>query len=133
MGLPLRLDSPTQRMRALLAQRFRRIRERAFAQRLCRDAVQALGAVRTAQPELRGEELHEAVLERWLPVDGLAPRVILRRTRSSIEGWGTEREPRFTDVVSYVIVTEYLKQDAEVSGMNMDLAAFLARRIDRRL
>ena len=123
-------ESPTQRLRALIAERLKRIEEWRFARRTCAESLTAYRAVHAALPELEGDELYEAVIARRLKVDAANAHAILWRTHASLEDWGSDRTPKFIDVVKYMIVSEYLGQEADESGMTMDLGAFLARRID---
>lgn len=127
------MESPTQRLRALLTDRLRRLEEWRFARRVCAESLTAYRALHEAQPELKGDALYEAVIARRLNLDAANARAIMRRTHASVEDWGSDREPRFIDVVKYMIVSEYLGQEAAEDGMNIDLGAFLTQRIDPRL
>ncbi len=64
--------------------------------------------------------------------DGAA-RAVLDRTYQSLADWGSDRAPKFLDVVRYMIVNEYLDAATGERGMSVDLAAFLAQRIDAKL
>ncbi len=123
-------DSPTQRLRALLADKLKRIEERLFAGRVCSESLVAFHAIRKLQPALAGDALYEAVVARRVNLDAAGARAIVRRTHASLEDWAGDRGPTFRDVVKYMIVTEYLGQEADERGMNLDLGPFLAKRID---
>jgi hypothetical protein len=127
------MESPTQRLRALLADRLGRLEEWRFARRVCAESLAAYRALREAQPELKGDALYEAVIARRLNLDAANARAIMRRTHASVEDWENDREPQFIDVVKYMIVSEYLGQEAAEVGMRIDLGAFLTQRIDPRL
>ena len=123
-------ESPTQRLRALLADKVKRIEERLFAGRVCSESLAAYHAIRNLHPQLRGDELYEAVIARRVNLDAAGGRAIVWRTHASLEDWAGERGCSFRDVVKYMIVTEYLGQEADERGMNLDLGPFLAKRID---
>jgi hypothetical protein len=130
MDEPVNPESPTARLKALLLGRLRRRDERRFAARVCNEALAALAAVRVAQPALRDEALYEAVIARRLKVDAAAAHSLMRRVRESNEDWESERPTRFIDVVKYMIVSEYLAQEKDATGVVLDLNPFLAERID---
>jgi hypothetical protein len=123
-------ESPTQRLRALLADKVKRIEERLFAGRVCSESLAAFHAIRKLQPQLAGDDLYEAVVARRVKLDAAGAHSIVRRTHASLEDWASDRDLTFRDVVKYMIVTEYLGQEADQSGMNLDLGPFLAKRID---
>lgn len=123
-------ESPTQRLRALLADKVKRIEERLFAGRVCAESLAAYHAIRNLHPQLRGDELYEAVIARRVNLDAAGAHAIVRRTHASLEDWAGERICSFRDVVKYMIVSEYLGQEASTRGMNLDLGPFLAKRID---
>ena len=127
------VESPTQRLRAMLAARLKRSSERRFANRVCTEVLAALHAVRAQQPELRGDELYEAVVARRGNLDAAQARLIVARANESLEDWGSDREAKFIDVVKYLVVSEYLAHRAGVDGMSLDLGAFLTQRIDSLL
>jgi hypothetical protein len=55
------------------------------------------------------------------------------RVHGSVENWEGDYVAKFIDVVKYMIVSEYIGQDASVEGMGLDLGPFLAPRIDAHL
>ena len=124
------VESPTQRLRSLIAERLKRVEERRFANRVCKESLAALRAVRAEQPDLKGDDLYEAVISRRVQLDNASAHAIMWRTHASLDDWGGNRTPRFIDVVKYMIVSEYLGQESEARGISIDLGAFLARRID---
>ncbi len=127
------IESPTQRLRALIAARLKKIDERRFANRVCSELLVALNAVCAAHADLKGDDLYEAVVARRSNLDPVQARAIVRRAHESLEDWGTDRDPKFIDVAKYVIVSEYLGQEALEDGMSIDLGALLTKRIDPHL
>lgn len=127
------IESPTQRLRALIAARLKKIDERRFANRVCSELLVALNAVCAAHADLKGDDLYEAVVARRSKLDPVQARAIVRRAHESLEDWGTDRDPKFIDVAKYVIVSEYLGQEALEDGMSIDLGALLTKRIDPHL
>jgi hypothetical protein len=125
-----KIESPTQRLRAMLSDKIKRIEERLFAGRVCSESLAAYHAVRKLHPELGGDDLYEAVIARRVNLDSAGARAIVWRTHASLEDWASDRGPTFRDVVKYMIVSEYLGQEADERGMNIDLGPFLAKRID---
>ena len=125
--------SPTQRLRALFADRVKRVEEWRFAQRVCAESLKTLQQVRATQPDLKGDALYEAVIAKRLNLDVASAHAIMWRTHASLEDWVTDSEPKFIDVVKYMIVSEYLGQEAVETGMSIDLGAFLSKRIDPHL
>jgi hypothetical protein len=124
------IESPTQRLRALLAARIRRGAERRFANRICTESLSALQAVRATQAGLKGDALYEAVVARRTNLDTAQARAIVERAHESLEDWGNNRAAKFIDVVKYMIVSEYLEQKTAPDGMTIDLGALLTPRID---
>ncbi len=86
----------------------KRAEELRFASRICAESLTALAEVRAARPQLSGDELYAAVIARRLASDERKARAILDRTYASLEDWGNDREPKLLDVVTYMIVSEYL-------------------------
>ena len=127
------IESPTQRLRTLIAARLKRIEEWRFSRRVCAESLAALRAVQAAQPDLKGDALYEAVIARRTKLDAAGVQSILRRVHVSIEDWDNDRDPKLFDVVKYMIVSEYLGQDAHESGMAINLGTFLTPLIDPRL
>ena len=126
-------QSPTQRLKALFLARLRRYEERRFASRVCSESLAALHAVRAQQPSLSGDQLYEATIARRLNLDAAGAHAMMWRIHGSIEDWESDRVLRFIDVVKYMIVDEYLSQEALAEGMSLDLGAFLSARIDPHL
>ena len=126
-------ESPTQRLKAAFLGRLKRFEERRFARQVCTEVLAALRAVRAQQPTLKGEALYEAVIGRRLQLDPAGAHAMMWRIRASYEDWETEREPKFIDVVKYLIVSEYLGQEVTAGGMRLDLGQFLSERIDPQL
>ena len=127
------VETPTQRLRALFSDRLKRIEEWRFATRVCNESQKAYRTVRAAQPELKGDDLYEAVIAKRINLDAANAHAIMWRVHASLEDWGADRVPKFIDVVKYMIVSEYLGQEATEDGMSIDLGAFLARRIEPHL
>lgn len=123
-------ESPTQRFRALFGARRKRAEELRFASRVCSESLAALAFVRAERPQLSGDELYEAVIARRTLRSGREARALLDRTYASLGDWGNEREPRLLDVVTYMIVSEYLAATPGEKGMSIDLRGFLAQHID---
>ena len=127
------IESPTQRLKAAFLGRLKRFEERRFARQVCDESLAALHAVQAQQPALQGEALYEAVIARRLHLEGAGARALMWRIRGSIEDWESERELKFIDAVKYMIVSEYLGQEAPASGMRLDLGPYLSERIDPHL
>jgi hypothetical protein len=127
------IESPTQRLRALIANRLKRIEEWRFAKRVCAESVAALNAVRAEQAGLQGDELYEAVVARRSQLSAAQARAVVWHAHESLEDWGNDRDPKLIDVVKYMIVSEYLGRDAREDGMTIDLNAFLSQRMDKQL
>jgi hypothetical protein len=127
------IQSPTQRLRALLTTRLRRNVERRFANRVCNESLAALHAVRATQAELHGEALYEAVVARRANLDAAQARIIVQRANESLEDWGHDRPAQFIDVVKYLIVSEFMAKQSGADGMTIDLGALLSPRIDLQL
>ena len=125
--------TPTQRLRALIAARLKKIDERRFANRVCAELVAALNTVRAAQADLKGDALYEAVVAKRSKLDAAQARAVVWHAHESLEDWGTDRDPKFIDVAKYVIASEYLGREAIEDGMTLDLGEFLTRRIDPQL
>jgi hypothetical protein len=122
--------SSTQRLRALVAKKFKRLEERQFAKRVCSESLAAYHAIRNLHPQLKGDALYEAVVAKRSSIDAAAAKAIISGVNISVDDWVSNRNAMFRDVVRYMIVTEYLRQDIANQGMEMDLGPFLAKRID---
>jgi hypothetical protein len=123
-------ESVTRRLRALLTAPLKRRAERRFASRVCAESLAALQAVRATQADLQGDALYEAVVAIRTKFDAAQAHAIVQRARESLEGWGNDREAKFIDVVKYMIVSEYLRQNTGEDGMIIDIGALLKPRID---
>jgi len=95
--------------------------------------VAALAGVRAEQPKLSGDELYAAVVARRKSCDARAAGAILDRTYASLEDWGSDRLPKLIDVITYMIVSEYLAATPGEKGMSIDLRAFLTPHFDPSL
>ena len=126
-------ESPTQRLKTLFQARLRRFEEKRFAGRICSEALAALQAVLAQHPTLTGDALYEAVIGRRLKLGAADAHALMWRVHGSVENWEGDYVPKFVDVVKYMIVSEYVAQDASVEGMTLDLGQFLAPRIDPQL
>ena len=125
--------APPSRFRNLFGGRRKRNEELRFADRVCTESLAALAEVRAARPQLSGDDLYEAVIARRLRLGERAARMILQRAYDSLADWGSDRAPKFLDVVRYMIVNEYLDAVSGARGMSLDLGAFLAQHIDPQL
>jgi hypothetical protein len=54
----------------------------------------------------------------------------VQRAHESLEGWGSDREAKFIDVVKCMIVSEYLRQNPGEVGMIINIDALLRPHID---
>lgn len=126
-------ESPTRWLRALLTAPLRRRAERRFASRVCAESLAALQVVRATQANLHADALYEAVVASRTKLDAAQAHAIVRRAHESLGDWGNDREAKFIDVVQYMIVSEYLSQNAGDDGMIIDIGALLRPRIDARL
>ncbi len=133
MDISAIIESPTHRLRALLATRVKRRVERSFASRVCDESLAALHAVLAARPELQGDALYEAVVSRRTNLNPAQASAIVQRANESLEDWGNDRTAKLIDVVRYMIVSEYMAQQAGTEGMIIDLGALLTPRIDPQL
>jgi predicted methyltransferase len=120
-------------LRALLTAPLKRRAERRFAGRVCAESLAALQVVRATQANLQGDALYEAVVASRTKLDATRARAVVLRAHESLEGWGNDREAKLIDVVQYMIVSEYLSQNAGNEGMIIDIGALLKPRIDPRL
>jgi hypothetical protein len=123
-------ESPTRRLRALLTAALKRRAERRFVSRVCAESLAALQAVRATQADLQGDALYEAVVASRTKFDAAQAHAIVQRAHESLAGWGNDREAKFIDVVQYMIVSEYLRQNTGSGGMSIDIGALLKPRVD---
>ena len=126
------VESPTRRLRALIAEQFKRRSEQRFAERVCAESLAALGAVRALRSpaSLQGDALYEAVVAQRTGQDAAHCHAIVQRAHESLANWGSERAALFIDVVKVMIVGEYLAAHPAEEGMSINLDALLAARID---
>ena len=133
MDISAIIESPTQRLRALFTARVRRRDERNFASRVCDESLAALHAVLATRAGLQGDALYEAVVAQRANLGPAQASAIVRGAKESLEDWGNDRDAKFIDVVRYMIVSEYMAQQAGTDGMIIDLGALLTPRIDPQL
>ena len=122
--------SPARRLLAFITAPLKRRAERRFATRVLAESLAALKAVRATQADLQGDALYQAVVASRTKFDAAQARAVVRRAHESLEGWGNYRDAKFIDVVHYMIVSEYLRQNAGEDGMIIDIGALLKPRID---
>ena len=126
-------ESPTQRLRTLLVDGTRQLREWRFARRVCNEALRAYDEVRERSPALAGPALYEAVIAQRLQLDPAQAQRMLQDAHASREDWDNERGVCLRDVVLYMIVSEYLREGKGHRGMSLDLPSFLDQRVPAHL
>lgn len=126
-------ESPTQRLRTLLADGTRQLREWRFARKVCNEALRAYDRVRERSPALSGTALYEAVIAQRLRLDPQQAGRMLQDAHASREDWDNDRPVCLRDVVLYMIVSEYLREGKGHRGMSLDLAQFLDQRVPAHL
>ena len=126
-------ESPTQRLRALLVDGTRQLREWRFARRVCNEVLLAYRLVHQQSPALAGAPLYTAVIAQRLRLDPAQAQRLLHDAHASREDWENERDASLRDVVHYMIVSEYLREGKGHRGMLMDLRSFLDERVPAHL
>ena len=89
--------------------------------------------VSDAQPQLTGITLYQEVLVRRFGLDVEVARHVLQRVRQSFCEWPHRREPRFRDVVSYLIMDEYMQAHSSKGGTYTDMRRMVSRIISSDL
>ncbi len=125
--------SPTQRLRTLLVDGTRQLREWRFARRVCTESLRAYDHVRERSPSLAGAPLYEAVVAQRLKLDAQQAGRLVRDAHASREDWEHERPVCLRDVVLFMIVSEYLREGKGHRGMSLDLGNFLDQRVPAHL
>jgi hypothetical protein len=101
-------------------------REKRFAQRASREALQLLQQMMTEKPGLKGKALYESFVVRRVGVDAAAAHALVRRAEDSFAAWPVDRAVNFRDVVHYIIVNEHLGEGAAPRGTRMDMGEIVA-------
>jgi hypothetical protein len=126
-------ESPTQRLRTLLVDGTRQLREWRFARRVCNEALRAYDSVRERSPALAGAPLYEAVVAQRLRIDAQQASRLVQDAYASREDWEHDRPVCLRDVVLFMIVSEYLREGKGHRGMSLDLGNFLEQRVPAHL
>ena len=106
------------------------VAETRFARRYCREWLVSYEKMRAAQPDLTGKALYAAVVSERLGGSTAEVETILRRAEQSFCEWPTEHPLRFKDVVSYLVVTEYLRDHQASPGTQTNMLNVVARAIE---
>ena len=105
------------------------VAETRFARRYSRELLALYRQVLTAQPALAGKALYAAVVTARLGGDAAQVDAVLRRAEQSFCEWPTEHPLRFKDVVSYLAVTEYLRDHQASPGTQTNMLNVVSRAI----
>ena len=109
------------------------VSERWYAWRASRAMLKQYHRARTVGHTLSGRPLYEDILCRHFGFTPAGAAAILNGAENSYCLWPLKRELRFRDVVSYVVVQEYLHINNFLRGTQTDMRRIVARVIPAEL
>ena len=89
--------------------------------------------IRREDPQLVGRLLYERILARRSTLTATSAAETLARIEESYCMWPAERAVRYRDVVTYVVVQDYLASHNVLRGTVTDMRLVVARVISREL
>ena len=107
--------------------------EKWHAWRASRTMLKWYRGVRSEGSRLIGRALYEQILVQRLGLNPIAAVAIIDHTEQSFCSWPSKREVRYRDVVSYMVVQDYLRSHHMLSGTVTDMRLVVARVIPPEL
>jgi len=107
--------------------------EALHARRTSRDMLEWYRRVLSEESGLVRRDLYEKIVMRRSGVNGRAAGALVRQAEESFCSWPSWRELRFRDVVSYVVVSEYLRTHEMTMGTQTRMGRIVARVIPDNL
>ena len=89
--------------------------------------------MRNEDSQVGGRALYEQILIKRAGLTPIAAAEILERTEESFCIWPSKREVRYQDVVSYVVVQDYLRSYPILYGTKTDMRLVVSRVISHDL
>jgi hypothetical protein len=105
------------------------VSETRFARRQSRELLALYQRVLIDEPQLAGTALYAKVISLRLRGDAQYTRSVLLRAEQSFCEWPAERALRFRDVVSYIVVSEYLRDHRASPGTQSNMVNVVARTV----
>jgi hypothetical protein len=90
--------------------------ERRFARRASLEILDAYRRERAAHPSTSGNEMYARVAARRLGTDIDTAHAVVKQAEESFAYWPVGRDVKFCDVVTYLIISEYLKSKPSGHG-----------------
>jgi len=104
-----------------------------YAWRASRAMLKWYRRMRSEDSRIIGRALYEQILVRRAGLNPIAAAEIVDRTAASFCVWPAKREVRYRDVVSYLIVQDYLLSHPIRSGTRTDMRQVVSRVISHEL
>jgi hypothetical protein len=102
------------------------IGEKRFANRRSRELLELYQQARGREPLLSGKTLYVGVVMQ-AGYDAKEAQAVVRRAEQSFCAWPAEHDLRFSDVVRYMVVTEYLRSHPGAVGIHTNVETVVAR------
>jgi hypothetical protein len=108
--------------------------ERRYAREASEQLLDLFWRAQREHPDLQGRALYEAVAARRLGINPpISAAEIVRRAEESFADWPVEREPRFRDVVHYLIFDEYMRAGKAREGTKTNMGEVVSRIIPEEI
>ena len=108
-------------------------RERRFARNISRELLKLYWIVSASHPGLRGRDLYRKIIIARTRVDPASAESLLDQAEESFAAWPTRRALRFSDVVHFVAVSEYLASHGNSPWVHANMGREVASLIPDKL
>jgi hypothetical protein len=108
-------------------------REKRFAARTCKELLKLHRRVSARNPLLTGDALYRQIVAARNGGDFAAAEAVLKGAEQSFAAWPAERRLKFSDVVHFLAVSEFLASHGGGRWIHADLKRIVAARIPHNL
>lgn len=121
--------NPLSKARDWLRRAVEFVSETRFARRQSRELLALYERVLIDEPQLTGKALYAKVVNLRLGGDAQPTQQVLLRAEQSFCEWPAEHALRFRDLVSYIVVSEYLRDHRASPGTQTNMVDVVARMV----
>jgi hypothetical protein len=101
--------------------------ERRYARRASLDVLETYRREHAAHPELSGKELYTQVVAAHTGADRQTASRIVRQAGESFADWPNWRDMTFRDVVSFLVLADYMRSNPGRGGTSTNMRRVVAR------
>jgi hypothetical protein len=94
------------------------LRERSRIRRICQESMNSYRKISAETPESSELTRYAQVIQRETGADANTVQRAIRRAEESFASWPVERPVKFRDIVQYLAVTDSLRIDIAVAGVD---------------